>query len=108
MTCLPLLNVLSAFCQLLTDRHTLSIVFIMYLRPISPSMEFACGTQPKLTCSTVQYVLAPLIISVQYYYYSFTVAYILMSDDINECILLSYEPMEINCVDTNTYTSFVH
>ena len=79
----------------------------MYLRPISPSMEFGCGTQPRLTCSTVQYVLPPLIISAQYYY-SFTVAYILMSDDINECILLSYELMEINFVDTNTYSSFVH
>ena len=64
-------------------------------------------TQLRLTCSTVQYVLAPLIISAQYCY-PFTVVYILMSDDIIECILFSYELMEINFVDTNIYTSFVH
>ena len=56
--------------------------------------------QPRLTCSTVRYVLAPLIISAQYCYL-FTVVYILMSDDIIECILFSYELMEINFVDTN-------
>ena len=64
-------------------------------------------TQPRLTCSTVLYVLAPLIISAQYCY-PFTVFYILMSDDIIEYILSSYELMEINFVDTNIYTSFVH
>ena len=50
----------------------------MYLKPISPSMEFIVGfnfTQPSLTCSTVRYVLAPLIISAQYCYPS-TVVYI--------------------------------
>ena len=38
-------------------------------------------TQPRLTCSTVRYVLAPLIIIAQYCY-PFSVVYILMSDDI--------------------------
>ena len=64
-------------------------------------------TQPRLTSSTVQYVLAPLIISAQYFY-PFTVVYILKSDGIIECILFSYELMEINFVDTNIYTSFVY
>ena len=64
-------------------------------------------SQPRLTCSTVRYVLAPLIISTLYCY-PFTVVYILMSDDIIECILFSDELMEINFVDTNIYTSFVH
>ena len=64
-------------------------------------------TQPRLTCSTVRYVLAPLIISAQYCY-PFTVVYILMSDDIIECILVIDELMEINFVDTNIYTSFAY
>ena len=61
-------------------------------------------TQPRLTCSTIRYVLASLIISA----HPFTVVYILMSDEIIECILFSYELMEINFVDTNIFTSFVH
>ena len=61
-------------------------------------------TQSRLTFSTVRYVLAPLVISAQHCY----VFYILMSDDITECILFSYELMEINFVDANIYSSFVH
>ena len=45
-------------------------------------------TQPRLTCSTVRYVLAPLIISLQYCY-PFTVVYILMSDDIIDVFYLA-------------------
>ena len=63
--------------------------------------------QSRLTCSTVRYVLAPLIISAQYCC-PFTVVYILMSDYTIEYILFSYELMEISFVDTNIYTSFVH
>ena len=53
------------------------------------------------------YSILCMIISAQYCY-PFTVVYILMSDDIIECILCSYELMEINFVDINIYTSFVH
>ena len=45
-------------------------------------------TQPRLTCSTVRYVLAPLIISLQYCYL-FTIVYILMSDDIIDVFYLA-------------------